>query len=77
MRQIYAIFYNNGERYDDHWSGISEKDGMYSTREGAENKVKQLQMEHDFRIKEEIAQGYAFPSHENESWSVQPVTLFD
>lgn len=70
QKEIFVIFYNNGESYDDHWSGVNEHLGAFETRELAEEEIKKLQIAHDFRVKEEIAQGYTFPSHEKESWKV-------
>lgn len=77
MKEIYAIYYDNGESWGDRWIGIAENHGFYAKREDAEDKIKQLQIEHDFRIEEEIAEGYISPPFENEKWEVKPVNYFE
>jgi len=71
--QVFAIEYWNGEDYDDHWSGILVSSGIFATEELAEKEIKRLQIEHDHRIKEEIEEGYVFPSNEKETWKVVPI----
>lgn len=68
--QVFAIQYWNGETHDDAWSGILASSGIFATRELAEEEIKKLQIYHDYRIREEIAQGYVFPNNESETWEV-------
>jgi len=74
-KEIYAIYYDNGETYADAWVGILEAEGCYSDPIMAEERVKQLQIAHDLRIKLEIEDGYMFPVREDERWKVVPIKL--
>lgn len=72
-KQLFVIYYDNGESYSDHWSGVDCKQGVFETEALAQLRIKELQKEHDFRIKDEIDQGYSPPCYEKETWNVLPI----
>lgn len=73
QKEVYGIFYYNGEKHDDAWSGILENEGVFEDKGKAENRIKQLQIAHIHRIKEETEEGYVFHPFEKETWDVRPI----
>ncbi len=73
MEYLYVIYYWNGEHYDDSWSGILESEGVFATQKLADDRVKVLQIDHDFKMQdmEEI------PPNSEESWQVRAIKLIN
>jgi len=72
---LYVIEYWNGESYNDAWSGILVDEECFSDAQMAENRIKQLQIDRELHIADEIAQGYMYFPEEQATWKVVPITL--
>lgn len=77
MRDIYYIWYDNGERWDDHWSGIMEGAGFYLDINKAQAKLLELRELSNKRIREELDNGYMYPSGEHETFEIKKSTLIE
>lgn len=75
-KTVYAIYYDNGEIYEDHWSGILRAEGIFEKNESAQQRVDEFTKLSQERIKYEDEKGYVNFPFKQEHYEVIPITYY-
>lgn len=68
MKQVFAIRYYNGEHYDALWEGILEGEGVFDTKEMAEDRIIEMKAAYAKQVRDE-----EWDSYPDQTWTVVPI----
>lgn len=74
MKEVYVISYYNGGTYSDYWKGILESEGIFTKREDADKRVKELQEDLLFKLNDQDDEDN-WHLNPQMSWEVRPMKI--